>query len=178
MAITLTSSKHDPYETTNLYPATSSSSSSPSDDSAAQLFYFTRTKLSSESEDLAFEFQFPATSGSSASQPPNVTTSSTGAVPITKLISRLDSLLLVLKTCKGRKCTHPWEVLHPKADVRNLHDALGPEFDEFYEVQQERVYFTKCENGYILESEGPQGVRRYEVEEVGVRGGVGWQDLV
>ncbi|KAI7640680.1 hypothetical protein KC319_g13865 [Hortaea werneckii] len=78
-------------------------------------------------------------------------------VSIPRLISRLDTLLIVLKTCKGRHCTHPWEVLHPGGDVQDLHDALNSDFDKFYEVQQQRVYFEKCEKGYIAESEGPDG---------------------
>lgn len=74
---------------------------------------------------------------------------------------RLDALLMVLKTCKASACTHPWKVLHPKGDVTTLKDALHPQFDEFYEVQQKRVRFDKCEKGYILESEGPVNVRPY-----------------
>ena len=70
------------------------------------------------------------------------------------LIPRLDALLMVLKTCEGRQCTHPWEYLHPKGDVLDLHDALHRTYDEFYEEQMQRVEYGKCEKGYILESEG------------------------
>ncbi|KAK4497361.1 hypothetical protein PRZ48_011812 [Zasmidium cellare] len=77
------------------------------------------------------------------------------------ILTRLDALLMVLKTCKVSACTHPWEVLHPKGDVTNLKEALHPDFDDFYEVQQQRVKFDKCEKGYILESEGPVDVRPY-----------------
>ena len=94
------------------------------------------------------------------------------------LIPRLDALVLVLKTCKARECVHPWEVLHPKGNVRNLHDALDHRYDDFYEQQQERVSFSKCEKGYILESEGPIGAQSYLVEDVGVRGGEKWSELV
>lgn len=94
------------------------------------------------------------------------------------LISRLDSLLLVLKTCKAQECTHPWEVLHPKGNVQNLYDALNPRFDDFYEVQQERVSFSKCEKGYILDSEGPIGAKSFPIEEIGIRGGSLWHELV
>lgn len=68
---------------------------------------------------------------------------------------------MVLKSCRASTCTHPWKVLHPKGDVTNLKDALQPSFDNFYEVQQQRVRFDKCEKGYILESEGPVDVRPY-----------------
>ncbi|CZT23448.1 related to ARS-1 arylsulfatase [Ramularia collo-cygni] len=96
--------------------------------------------------------------------------------PLTTLLSRLDALLLVLKNCKGRECTHPWESLHPpntntnnedelkvprnrEGDVvvRNLRDAMRKEFDGVYEGIGEkigRVGFERCEKGFILESEG------------------------
>ena len=82
------------------------------------------------------------------------------AVQPSHTFSRLDALLAVLKTCKGRACTHPWSVLHPANDVSDLHDALDARFDEYYEVrlQDQRVHFTKCEKGYIAESEGPDGI--------------------
>lgn len=39
--------------------------------------------------------------------------------------------------------------------MKNLHDALDKQYDEYYEEKMERVEYTKCEKGYILESEGP-----------------------
>lgn len=107
--------------------------------------------------------EFPATSGSTANTSNNSTNTT---ISLTHLISRLDTLLMVLKTCKARECTHPWEVLHPSSDVRDLHDALNARFDEFYEVQQERVHFTKCEKGYIAESEGPMDVKSFMLDEI------------
>ncbi|KAI7228456.1 Arylsulphatase [Hortaea werneckii] len=94
-------------------------------------------------------------------------------VPLPRLISRLDTLLIVLKTCKGRQCTHPWKVLHPEGDVQDLHDALNSDFDDFYENEQQRLYFEKCEKGYIAESEGPDGPK------VWGDGGVGfmWDEM-
>ena len=86
---------------------------------------------------------------------------------------------MLLKTCKARQCTHPWEILHPAGDVRNLHDALRAEYDDFYERQQQRVEFSRCEKGYIKESEGPEGVVVWRgVDEIGVRGGGRWEHLV
>lgn len=92
------------------------------------------------------------------------------------LLSRLDALLLVLKTCKARVCTHPWETLHPHGDVQNLHDALDTKFDDFYNLEQEKVQFTKCERGYILESEGPTQALSFDA--VRPRGGAMWAELV
>lgn len=99
-------------------------------------------------------------------------------MPLHSLLSRLDALLLVLKTCKASACTHPWKVLHPAGDVENLYDALEPRFNDFYEIEQEKVQFTRCEKGYIAESEGPHKVKPYDVAEIGPRGGRLWSDLV
>lgn len=93
-------------------------------------------------------------------------------MPMNALLPRLDALLMVLKTCKGSDCVQPWKVLHPTGDVDSLHDALDGKFDDFY-AQQESVEFTRCEKGYILESELPErDVKRYlkleDIEHVGV----------
>ncbi|EPE35025.1 Alkaline phosphatase-like protein [Glarea lozoyensis ATCC 20868] len=72
-----------------------------------------------------------------------------------EVIDRLDALLLVLKSCKGTTCIDPWRVLHPRGDVDSLSVALKPKFDRFYQAQP-KVSFTKCEMGYLVESEGPQ----------------------
>ncbi|KFA60090.1 hypothetical protein S40285_09331 [Stachybotrys chlorohalonatus IBT 40285] len=71
------------------------------------------------------------------------------------VIARLDSLLMVMKSCKGATCRMPWQALHPDGDVTTLQEALQPKFDEFYQSQQQ-VAFAKCEPGYIISSEGPQ----------------------
>ena len=81
--------------------------------------------------------------------------------PVSKLIHRLDALLLVLKSCKGSTCTRPWHVLHPSGDVQNLKEALGSKFDFFYEKEQAKAEFSRCEPGYILDAEGPQDALAY-----------------
>ncbi|KAH0439685.1 sulfatase [Colletotrichum camelliae] len=75
--------------------------------------------------------------------------------PLQKLIPRLDSLLFVLKSCKGSTCSQPWRALHPQGNVASLREALSPRFDEFY-VQQARVAFDRCELGHLVDAEGPQ----------------------
>jgi N-acetylglucosamine-6-sulfatase len=75
--------------------------------------------------------------------------------PQSEVITRLDALLLVLKSCKGITCIDPWKVLHPAGDVGSLSMALGAQFDGFYKAQP-KVSFTRCEMGYLVESEGPQ----------------------
>lgn len=70
-------------------------------------------------------------------------------------ISRLDALLLVLKSCVGINCIEPWNVLQPDDSVRTLRDALDVEYDSFYH-QQPAVSFDWCDAGYVIEAEGPQ----------------------
>ncbi|KAK3686952.1 hypothetical protein LTR37_019306 [Vermiconidia calcicola] len=74
---------------------------------------------------------------------------------LSQLLPRLDALLLVLKSCVGRQCTHPWESLFPGGGVLNLADALNSVFDDFFDTRLEKVSFDRCEKGYIVNSEGP-----------------------
>jgi N-acetylglucosamine-6-sulfatase len=59
-----------------------------------------------------------------------------------------------------------------------LHDALDSRYNGFYEIQQERVQFEKCEKGYILDSEGPRNVKAFSPYEIEARGGAAWSELV
>lgn len=88
------------------------------------------------------------------------------------LLSRLDSLLLILKFCKSRSCTHSWDTLRPSGDVRNFHDALHEKFDHFYGLEQDRVQFDRCEKGYNLESEG-----LIEAKKLTIIGERAWAEL-
>lgn len=74
--------------------------------------------------------------------------------PITEMTSRLDTLTMVLKSCKGKACINPWAELHPEGDVFSLTDSLKHKFDKFYAAQP-RVFFTACKLGYLKEFEGP-----------------------
>ena len=78
-------------------------------------------------------------------------------------VGRLDALLMVLKSCKARTCHEPWEVLHPGGNVKTLKDALHKTFDAFYE-EQPKVSFSSCEQGYLIDVEGPQKVNRWSDE--------------
>ncbi|KAL4878815.1 alkaline-phosphatase-like protein [Aspergillus karnatakaensis] len=73
--------------------------------------------------------------------------------PLSKILSRLDALLFVTKSCKGKTCREPWRALHPGGEVDTLSDALDPRFDEFYE-EQTKVEYSFCSNGYLVEAEG------------------------
>ncbi|RVD87897.1 uncharacterized protein DFL_002100 [Arthrobotrys flagrans] len=91
--------------------------------------------------------------------------------PLTRVIDRLDSLLLVLKSCKGKVCVKPWQKLHPEGDVDVLPEALREEYDTFYK-HQELVRFDRCEAGYIIDAEGPQDALSY------TRNGIHWSHWV
>jgi hypothetical protein len=75
----------------------------------------------------------------------------------------------VLKSCKADTCIHPWDVLHPQGNVANLKDALSAKYDTFYEKEQEKVSYSRCELGYIVDAEGPQ-------EPVIFRNGLSWSE--
>jgi len=94
-------------------------------------------------------------------------------VPVAKVAARLDSLLFVLKSCKGNSCVHPWKSLHAQ-DVNSLDDALHSDYDTFYEIEQTRIEFGRCEAGYIIDAEGPQ----FEADGLVYRDGVKWSEWV
>ncbi|CZR59007.1 probable arylsulfatase [Phialocephala subalpina] len=83
-------------------------------------------------------------------------------LPLSKVLPRLDALLMVTKSCKAKTCVDPWSVIHPAGNVKTLGDALNPRFDGFYTEIAENVRFDKCELGYILESEGPQAAAVFQ----------------
>ncbi|KAI1092286.1 Arylsulphatase [Rostrohypoxylon terebratum] len=101
-----------------------------------------------------------------------------------KIAARLDALLLVLKTCSGKRCQHPWSSLHPDGTVRSLADALAPRYDAFYVDNQEvaSVKYAYCANGFIPEAEGPtweDSGRAFGGEgEYGYLKGSRWEDWV
>jgi len=87
---------------------------------------------------------------------------------------------MVLKSCKSSDCIEPWDVLHPhKKTVRTLKDALNERFDDFYAAQQQRVSFSRCENGYIIDAEGPQTPNVFldgEHHDLRKRDGLAWSE--
>ncbi|OAL50143.1 Arylsulphatase [Pyrenochaeta sp. DS3sAY3a] len=77
------------------------------------------------------------------------------------ITDRLDALMMVLKSCKGKACREPWNELHSDKKVRTLKDALAYKYDEFYD-NQPRVRFEECALGYIREVEGPQDAIEFD----------------
>jgi hypothetical protein len=86
---------------------------------------------------------------------------------LSNVITRLDALLMVLKSCKGDTCIKPWDVIHPDGSVKDLRDALNAKYDQFYRAQP-KVSYSACEGGYIISSEGPQNGLVY-------RDGLSWE---
>ncbi|RYP60222.1 hypothetical protein DL769_008211 [Monosporascus sp. CRB-8-3] len=93
-----------------------------------------------------------------------------------KLISRLDALLLTLKSCKGVSCRRPWSALHPKGDVLSLEQAMDSKFDQFYAEGQDKVSFSACVEGYITDYEGAMESKPFLEEYYGVPRQPRWED--
>lgn len=85
-------------------------------------------------------------------------------------MSRLDSLLMVLKSCKAKSCHAPWSKLHPEGGIKTLRDALHGDFDVFYK-EQPKVSYSSCELGYLIDAEGPQHVNVWDEVQQAVPGG-------
>jgi hypothetical protein len=71
------------------------------------------------------------------------------------LLTRLDALLLVLKTCVGDSCRRPWAALFPSGEVKSLQDALDPTFDAYFH-RLPRVRYDRCVLGYQARVEKPE----------------------
>lgn len=80
--------------------------------------------------------------------------------PLRQIVTRLDALMMVLKSCEGDECTHPWLQLHPQGKVKTLQHALDSRYDSFYAAQP-KVAFSACKLGYLVEYEGPQTAMKY-----------------
>lgn len=93
---------------------------------------------------------------------PNEAQNAQNPFPVNRLESRLDALLLVLKSCKANTCHQPWTALHPSGNVNSLPNAMNPIYDQFYQKQQNRVSYDWCDAGYIIAAEGPQSYYQYQ----------------
>lgn len=71
-----------------------------------------------------------------------------------RLTSRLNGLMLLLKTCIGESCRRPWSVIQPGTDVTTLADALHPRYDVYYDALPS-VHFDLCLEQYDLSNEAP-----------------------
>ncbi|KAI1330959.1 alkaline-phosphatase-like protein [Xylariaceae sp. FL0255] len=144
----------DPYETNNLYPYPEDTVIPLFPTSSVDSILMTQTLVDTAS---TFTTSIIETSVNSENSNATLTDSTT----LEQLAARLDALIQVLKTCKARTCTHPWEVLHPEGNVHNLLEALNTQYDHFYEVQQNKVHFDACLGGYLISNELPIAVIPY-----------------
>ena len=74
-------------------------------------------------------------------------------------MARLDALLLVLKTCRGKSCRKPWSALLPTQNVATLAETMGEQYDAFF-ARQPKVSYTECLLGHLISAEGPQRPNR------------------
>ncbi|KFA64982.1 hypothetical protein S40285_09308 [Stachybotrys chlorohalonatus IBT 40285] len=65
---------------------------------------------------------------------------------LARVLNRLNTLLLVTKSCEGNSCRDPWSLLQPPnatTPVRSLADALSPAYDDFFAAFP-LVHFNSC----------------------------------
>ncbi|KAI0145097.1 alkaline-phosphatase-like protein [Xylariaceae sp. FL1272] len=148
---------HDPYETRNLFP----------NNPWFPTPYNTTGPWISSMYSSSAQQSYSSTAHKSIFSHPSLQRKSNvlETASLKQLVSRLDSLVLVLKTCVARTCTHPWEVLHPAGNVQSLVEALDPVYDHFYEKRQDRVKFDSCLSGYLVSNELPVTVVPYEGDD-------------
>lgn len=77
------------------------------------------------------------------------------------VVTRLETLIMVLRDCKGEVCRRPWKTLHPDGRVESLARALDPRFDGFYEGQP-RMNFDGCQVAYFEDKETSAHVHPYD----------------
>jgi N-acetylglucosamine-6-sulfatase len=82
--------------------------------------------------------------------------------PLEEIETRLNALIMVLKTCKDESCTQPWKVLHPDGGVRSLKDGLSKQYDKFY-AEQPKMWFKGCAPGYFADWENQDSVNSMDV---------------
>ncbi|KAL8283402.1 hypothetical protein RQP46_005812 [Phenoliferia psychrophenolica] len=73
---------------------------------------------------------------------------------LARLQTRLDALLLVLKTCVGDVCRAPWKSIFPSGEVSSLADALHNDLDSFFGALP-KVQYSYCDIGYHRRLEAP-----------------------
>ncbi|GAA6050414.1 hypothetical protein JCM3770_004026 [Rhodotorula araucariae] len=71
-----------------------------------------------------------------------------------RLHTRLDALLLVLKSCSGDSCRNPWGVIFRDGKVRSLKAALDEQYDAYFE-DLPRVRYSECRLGFHSKLEAP-----------------------
>ena len=99
-------------------------------------------------QNLAITFGAPLAPSSPGTAPFN------SAEYVANIQNQVDTLLMVLKTCKGRTCVQPWRVMHQDGSVNSLKDAMDSKYDSFY-AGQPKIRYVTCAQGYLRGLEGP-----------------------
>ncbi|KAG7094661.1 hypothetical protein E1B28_005484 [Marasmius oreades] len=76
----------------------------------------------------------------------------------TRVASRLDALLIVLKTCVGETCRDPWKAFNVPgfsySYSGSLSGALDPRYDAYFDSMP-RFAYNECRFGYLEDIESP-----------------------
>jgi N-acetylglucosamine-6-sulfatase len=78
-----------------------------------------------------------------------------------QVASRLDTLLMVMKSCTGDECRHPYASIFPSGEATTLGQSMAEQFDSFFS-NQPNVKWDECTLGYIKELEGPINANVYQ----------------
>ncbi|KAK7530036.1 hypothetical protein IWX49DRAFT_595429 [Phyllosticta citricarpa] len=71
--------------------------------------------------------------------------------------SRLNALLMVMKSCEAETCRDPWSVLQPnssQAQISSLDDALDPAYDAYFDAIPQ-VSIAECVQYQLAANERP-----------------------
>lgn len=68
-----------------------------------------------------------------------------------RVASRMDALLLYLKTCKGVGCRTSWDHLFPYGEVTSMAQAVDTKYDNYFD-RLPKVQLQGCDNGYRRKS--------------------------
>ncbi|KAI3601354.1 arylsulfatase [Moniliophthora roreri] len=72
-----------------------------------------------------------------------------------RLASRLDALLVVLKTCVGDTCRNPWGAIFPAGEANGLIESLDARYDTYFDSLPKFGY-RLCQFGYFEEDAAGQ----------------------
>uniref|UniRef100_A0A0W0G3C0 Putative alkaline phosphatase-like protein n=1 Tax=Moniliophthora roreri TaxID=221103 RepID=A0A0W0G3C0_MONRR len=72
-----------------------------------------------------------------------------------RLASRLDALLVVLKTCVGDMCRNPWGVIFSAGEANGLIESLVAQYDTYFDSLPKFGY-RLCQFGYFEEDAAGQ----------------------
>jgi N-acetylglucosamine-6-sulfatase len=72
-------------------------------------------------------------------------------IPVCKVIERLDTLLMIAKSCKGKTRIELWPIIHRKGGVKKADWRLHERLDTFNRSMAQSVGYTTRESGYLDE---------------------------